>query len=176
MPMLSYNLLLDNNPLCTDTCPMLEQLFLQLKVFLLLLVSFIYYTPQSGIIDKGDGNMKSQIIYEDEELIVGTILFDYQELIQQAYTVTKDPEIAKAFADVVLSLANDLHYNYGFFEIVNGVPKYNTITEATIQCLSLPDNSIEQYKEFANKINKQVEQIIQYRMWYNKIRREDDER
>ena len=125
---------------------------------------------------KGGDSVKSQIIYEDEELIVGTILFDYQELIQQAYTVTKDPEIAKAFADVVLSLANDLHYNYGFFEIVNGVPKYNTITEATIQCLSLPDNSIEQYKEFIDKINKRVEQIIQYRMWYNKIRREDDER
>jgi len=120
--------------------------------------------------------MKSQIIYEDEELIVGTILFDYQELIQQAYSVTNDPVVAKTFANTILQLANNLRFNYGFFEIVNGVPKYNTITEATIQCLSLPDNSIGQYKEFANKINKQVEQLIQYQIWYNKIRREDNGR
>jgi len=131
---------------------------------------------------KGGDSVKSQIIYEDEALTIGTILFDYQELIQQAYTVTNDSEIAKAFADVVLSLANDLHYNYGFFEIVDGVPIYNTITEDTVQYVPFVDkicadnNIIEQYKEFINKINKRVEQIIQYRMWYNEIRREDNGR
>jgi len=31
--------------------------------------------------------VKSQFIYEEEALTIGTILFDYQELIQQAYTV-----------------------------------------------------------------------------------------
>jgi len=120
--------------------------------------------------------MRVQIIYKDRDFLVGSILFDYKELILQAYSITNDPVVAKTFANTILQLANNLRFNYGFFEIVNGVPKYNTITEATIQCLSLPDNSIGQYKEFANKINKQVEQLIQYQIWYNKIRREDNGR
>ena len=121
--------------------------------------------------------MKVQIVYSDEVVTIGSVLFDYQELIKQAYSVTNDSDMAKAFADTILELANDSHFNYGFFEIINGIPVYNSITEATIQYVPLVNkvamdsDTIEQYKKFVHNINTQVEKLIQQQMWYNELGR-----
>jgi len=121
--------------------------------------------------------MKVQIIYSDEVVTIGSVLFEYQELIKQAYSVTNDFDMSKAFADTILELANDLHFNYGFFEIINGIPVYNSITEATIQYVPLVDkvamdsDTIEQYKKFVDDINTQVGKLIRQQMWYNELGR-----
>lgn len=111
--------------------------------------------------------MRVQIIYKDRDFLVGSILFDYKELIQQAYSITNDSSISKVFANSILEFANDLRFNYGFFEIDKGVPQFNLLTDTVIDCVPKKeeifgsDTTNKQYKDFIHMVNNQVTKLVQ---------------